>query len=193
MEASDNSEQMIRELEDELASYRKNLRTQIFRALTLLETEIVQQIRRKAGLHVRTGGLLNSISGSKKVYEDNGTVVGEIGPEGIPYAAIHEFGGTVVPKNKQFLAIPTEENRRADGLPKMTTTELRNTGHSFVRNNLIFLQEGKKITPMFILKRSVNIPARPYLSTALAEKQDEILEQFGVFLQASFAPRGGTE
>lgn len=192
MAVDENSEEILRKLEDELAAYKKNLKGQVFSALTLLETEILAQIRSKAGLHVRTGALLNSIGRSKKVYEQNGVIVGEIGPEGIPYAAIHEFGGVVVPKNKQFLAIPTPENRRADGLPIMTTQELKNTGNSFVRKGMIFLSEGKKITPMFFLKRSVTIPARPYLSTALAAKQDEILKEFGVFLQMSFPNRGGS-
>lgn len=188
MGASDNSDQAIKQLTEELAAYRKNLRKQVFGALTILEAEILNQIRSKAGLHVRTGALLNSIGASKKVYEQDGLIVGSIGPEGIPYAAIHEFGGTVIPKNKQFLAIPTGENRRPDGLARMTTTELRNTGKSFIRDGIIFLQEGKKITPMFVLKRSVTIPKRPYLSTALEAKRDEIFKEFGVFLQASFPP-----
>lgn len=185
--ADSNADELMRQLQDQLAGFQKNLGNQVFSALTLLEAEILSQLRGKSGLHVRTGALLNSISRSKKVtLNSDGSVTGEIGPEGIPYAAIQEFGGTIVPKSKQFLAIPTEENRRDDGLPIMTTTELKATGNSFIRNSMIFLAEGKKITPMFLLRRSVTIPARPYLSTALANTQDQILKDFGVFIQAAF-------
>lgn len=188
MDVTDNSEKLKEELAKELAGYRKQFREIVFRSLTVLEAEILEQIRRKAGLHVRTGALLNSVSRTKRVYEENGVIIGQIGTEGVQYAAIHEFGGTVVPKNKQFLALPTDQNRRADGLPVMTTTELRNTGRSFIRDHIIYLQEGKKITPMFVLKRSINIPARPYLSTALEAKKDQILKEFGLFLQGAFPP-----
>lgn len=186
MDVSDNSKELMEQLEAQLDAYKKNMRSQVFNALTRLESEILAQIRGKSGLVVRTGALLNSIGASKKVEEVGGNIVGSIGPEGIPYAAIQEFGGTVVPKNKQFLAIPTSENRRADGLPIMTTTELQNTGKSFVRDGLIYLEEGKKITPMFILKRSVTIPAHHYLANSIANTQDAIMKDFGLFLAMSF-------
>lgn len=190
---TENSKEAIEDFESGLQQYRRKLEYQMFRALTLLEAEIKQNIRKGAGLHVRTGALLNSIGGSKKVETDsNGFIYGEIGPEGVPYAAIHEFGGTIVPKNKKFLAIPSEFNRRPDGLPKITTADLMSgLGKSFIANGVIFLKEGpNKITPMFYLKKSVDIPARPYLSTAVASKKDQIFKEFGLLLDAAFPPKG---
>jgi phage gpG-like protein len=192
---TNNADELRKELESDLVQYRKDIKLRVFRALTLLETEIIQQIRRKAGLHVRTGALLNSISSSKRILLDSGgMVVGEIGPENIKYAAIHEFGGTIKPVNKQFLAIPIGANRRPDGMARITTQELMGgLGKSFIRDGIIYLDEGKKITPMFKLQRSVTIPARPYLSTALKAQEENIVKEFGLFLKAAFEKPGGGE
>lgn len=179
----ENSNDVAKELEKETDVFSKRLSFQVFRALSLLEMEIKNNIRKGAGLHVRSGALLNSVK--KEMFETSGGVIyGEVGPEGIPYAAIHEFGGTVVPKNKQFLAIPSDLNRRPDGQPRFTTSDLM--GRSFIKNGTIFLKEGKNVLPMFFLKKSVEIPARPYLATAIASKKEEIFKEFGLFLQLSF-------
>lgn len=154
-----NSEELKKELAARLAAYQKDMKFQIFRALTLLEAEILQNIRSKSGLKVRSGSLLNSISASKKVYIDSrGNVVGQIGPEGIPYAAIHEFGGKTRPHRIE------PRNAKA----------------------LAFQMGGKDVFARYVNHPGSNIPARPYLRPALAAKQDEILKTFGVFLVAAF-------
>ncbi len=197
IEFTDDSERALEEFTNGFEQYKKKLKSQVFRALTLLEAEILQNIRKGAGLHVRTGTLLNSIGASKKVVEDsNGFIYGEIGPEGVPYAAIHEFGGTIVPKNAKALAIPTRENQRPDGLPKITTQDLKNgLVPSFVNKGIIFgIFGGKGKTAeamaLFILKSSVTIPARPYLSTAVAKKKEEIYKEFGLLLDVAFPSKG---
>jgi phage gpG-like protein len=187
---TDNHLIALKQFEDGLAQYRRRLELQTFRALTLLEAEVKQNLRKGAGLHVRSGKLLNSWT--KDVRDDGGFIYGELKSEGVPYAAIHEYGGTIVPKNKQYLTIPSEFNRRPDGLPKLTTADLMGgLGKSFIRNGVIFLQEGKnKITPMFYLKKSVDIPARPYLATAVASKQEQIFKEFGLLLDVAFPSKG---
>lgn len=192
-----NSADVLKKIQDGLEVYQKTMSFQVFRALTILEAQIKQNIRRDSGLHVRTGALLNSVY--KKVIIQGTSITGEVGTQGIPYARIHEFGGTIVPVNKKFLAIPSEENRRPDGTPRITTQELMNgLGKSFIMNNIIFLATagaGKgskpKLTPMFYLKKSVTIPKRPYIQPAIAAKQDEILKSFGLFISASFSGKEG--
>lgn len=156
--SDNNGEQLRKELEAQLKDFNKGLSLQVFRALTLLEAEILQNIRSRSGLRVRSGALLNSIGASKKVFEENGAVVGQIGPQGIPYAAIHEFGGTtrahvIRPRNAKVLA---------------------------------FQMGGANVFARFVNHPGSVIPARPYLRPALAAKQDEILKTFGLFLSASF-------
>jgi phage gpG-like protein len=189
---SENSKQAADQLREELKAMKKKLRQQVFRALTILEAEILQNIRKNSGLHVRTGALLNSVGSTKKVIEEkDGEITGQIGTQGIPYARIHEFGGTVKPVNKQFLAIPTDENRRADGSPEVSTARLmvlQKLGLSFIHNGVIFMKilGNKQPKPMFILRKSVNIPARPYIRPALAAKQEQIMREFGIMIHAAF-------
>lgn len=195
---STNAADVSKELQAQLAAMRKNLKSQMMRALTTLEAEILKNIRSASGLNVRTGALLNSVGSTKQVIiGSDGTVTGQIGSEGIPYNAIHEFGGIVKAVNKQFLAIPTEENRKADGSPIVTTGELRTMqklGLAFIAKGTIFQKasSGKDAlaTPMFLLRKSVTIPARPYLRPALVAKQAQIMSDFGIFIKAAFPPSG---
>lgn len=159
VKVENNAAQLKSELLESLAVYNKQLKVSVFNALTLLEAEILQNIRSRSGLKVRTGNLLNSIGPSKKVYEDtSGNVVGEIGPVGVPYAAIHEFGGTtrahkIEPRNAKVLA---------------------------------FQKDSHTIFSRFVNHPGSKIPARPYLAPALAAKEDEILKNFGLFLSTTF-------
>lgn len=156
---SDNGKQVKDSLLAELQAMRRNLRTQIFRALTLLEAEILQNLRGKSGLKVRSGSLLNSIGGTKKVYmEGDNTYAGQIGSAGVPYARIHELGGTTKP----------HEIRPRN---KLALKFSGGNGDVFAK---VVRHPGSKI------------PARPYMGPALAAKKDQIMKEFGIFLSISF-------
>lgn len=172
-----------------LREVKQGLKLQMFRALTILEAAIKDNIRSKSGLKVRTGRLLNSVK--KEIVEEGDTLYGEVGTEGVPYAGIHEFGGTITPKNAQNLTIPTSRNRRADGSPRMSIRDVFATKKAFIAKGIVFLKKSKDdIEPMFILKKSVTIPARPYIQPALAAKKEQILKDFGLFLVAAFEKGG---
>jgi len=183
------------ELRSDIKSAQKKMKEQVFRALTLLEAAIVRNIR--DNFNVMSGRMLGSVGKSKKVKEDaDGIIVGEIGLKGVPYASIREFGGVIKPKNALALTIPTEENMRRDGLPKLTAQEIMKSGRGFIHNGIMFqkkfkVEKGKslkeEVTAMFILKKSVTVPARPYLRPAIAQTQEQILKNFGLFLAASFS------
>ncbi len=163
IEVTSNTDELIKEILGELENYQKNMQFTVFRALTLLEAEVMQNIRIKSGLKVRSGMLLNSISRSKRVeIKDDGSVEGTIGPEGVPYAAIHEFGGTTGPHQ------------------------------IFPRNAsvLSFMSKGQRVFAKFVNHPGSKIPARPYLAPALEAKKDEILKNFGILIQASFTKKG---
>jgi len=82
----------------------------IFRALTLMEAQIKQNIR--TNFTMRSGSLHNSIQ--KKIYIQGNVVHGSVGPEGnVPYAATHEFGATIperVVKPRNRLALKWSQN-----------------------------------------------------------------------------------
>jgi HK97 gp10 family phage protein len=161
IKVSSNAAQVIDSMKVELDAYQKQMQFTLFRALTLLEAEIMQNIRVNSGLQVRSGALLNSISGTKKVTvnTNTGELEGEIGTEGVPYAAIQEFGGitrphVILPRNSSVLA---------------------------------FLQNGNQVFSKGVNHPGSNIPARPFLRPALAAKREEIINTFGLFLKASFS------
>ncbi len=195
-------DELAKEIEDELTAYKKGMKMQIFRALTVLEVEIIANLRGRSGLHRRTGALMNSVSRSKRVFEDaRGLLWGEIGPEGVPYAGIHEDGGVVNAKPGHSLTIPSEKNRRADGLPKITMQDLfggKLGKNWFIHKGTVFAVTGVKksgkykgfenLTPLFYLRKQVTIPARPYLSTAMVIAGPKIMAEFGLFLSATFKP-----
>lgn len=180
-----------------ISQYKQLLSLQVFRALTVVEAAIKNQLRGPSGLRRRTGRLMNTWGENKKIIESGNSVTGELSSAGVPYAAIHEYGGTITAKGKA-LTIPTEENRRPDGSPKITIRELFGGLRSKVfttKGGVVMLApggKGSKLTPMFIFKKSVTIPARPYIRPALAASQETIIKNFGLFLSAAFAPKKGS-
>lgn len=154
-----NINEVLKELRSELDTYRRNMRLTVFQALTILEGEILNNIRTKSGLKVRSGSLLNSIGRSKKVEDaPDGSVVGTIGPEGVPYARIHEHGGQtkpheILPRNSKFLA---------------------------------FAMGGGTVFARRVNHPGSKIPAHPYLAPAVNAKKEEILNTFGILIKNSF-------
>ena len=114
-----------------------------------------------AVLKERTGRL----KGSLAVEADNNSVAisaGGRGPKGdvVRYAGVHDKGGTIRPSTKKFLTIPFP------GGPADTRTPKRagDFTNTFVAKGIIFQKRGKKeALPLFILKRQVKIPKRPYM------------------------------
>ncbi len=108
-------------------------------------------------LDVNTGRLRSSLD-----YEETADTL-EIsaggGPGEVDYAAIHERGGTIVPKKKKFLTIPFPGGPADTKVPKRAA-DFDNT---FVAKGIIFQSLAHESVPLFILKKSVTIPARPYM------------------------------
>lgn len=65
-------------------------------AMSFVETEAKQSFGKSGNLNVRTGNLRRSIVASSKKLEGSLESSAE-------YAAIHEFGGTIKPKNSKYL------------------------------------------------------------------------------------------
>jgi hypothetical protein len=104
----------------------------------------------------RSGGAMQSILRSVKVTGTSlNTTQGSIG--GDFYLKIHEFGGTIRPKNSQYLAIPLNAAMNANGTLKRPRP--RDWDHTFVaasykngeRKLIIYRRIGRKITPLYLL------------------------------------------
>lgn len=196
-----------RPLED-LIAYLQKTRDSTFKAytrelLSLLSHAEAEAKRNAAQQFIGRNGrrlsgrLLNSIYSSVNFDSSNGGLpTGVIGTRGIAYGRIHEYGGKIEPKKAKHLWLK-QWGGRADRFRRMTPTEFiqeKNANPSEYKifkskkNNLIaaYTPAGGDVVPLFVLRSSVTIPARPYLTpaveTALKEfpkgMKDQIRKQF---------------
>lgn len=150
---TDNIKEVVASLSNKADIIERQTAVEMWRAMSILEVAIKQNIRVRSGLRVRTGTLLNSIQ--KHIVEQGNKVTGTIGPENVPYAAIHEYGGTIPARRI--------EPRNAKVLRWMGS------------DGKFWFSKGHTLP-------SVNIKARPYLQPALEEKADIIREKFRLFI-----------
>lgn len=92
----------------------------------------------------------------------------------LEYAAMQEFGGTVVPKNVKFLAIPLTSAARQYVSPRDFPGKLspRISGEGGV------LVDENGEAQYALAKRAV-IPAHPYMRPALDENESVVIEEVG--------------
>lgn len=148
--------------------------------------EVWKATRRGGEILRDTGLLMRSI-----VYRVAGRAV-QIGSN-LVYAAIHQFGGTIKPKNGQFLAIPLKGVARGAKPADFQDTFVRaggdlatgKTGRALVMNRgrfesftegnqraVIFQKTARGFRPLFLLLKSVTIPVRPYVGIGPKERQE---------------------
>jgi phage gpG-like protein len=92
------------------------------------------------------------------------------------YARVQEFGGTLRPTSKRYLTVPL--NVRAKAM-RANTKDLRTQALSVIRSakgKLLLVRHkgrgrGQQIEPMFLLTRSVTLPARPYIRPTMAKQE----------------------
>jgi len=117
---------------------------------------------------VRTGALRRSIKQKLSRIADGYKL--EIGTVGSKYARILERGGTIRPRRKQYLTIP---------LPGVKGWA-RNYKNAFFiesrKGNLLLAQKkGKKgLKPLFVLKKSVKIPAFRWLEKSMKDRKGKL-------------------
>lgn len=136
------------------------------RSLTLSKNRFdrnlqTKRLRGRPGLKKRSGRLAQSFIG-----EVTGNNLANLHMQygtNVKYAAIHEFGGVVRPKKGKYLTIPLKDNLLPSGVMKRS---LRSFQFVYFRRSkkgslLAFAGDDKDdMKPMFVLVRSVKIPAR---------------------------------
>lgn len=91
-----------------------------------------------------------------------------IGSFGIPYARIHEYGGTITPKEAKALAIPID--------PRFKGRRAKNVENLFRLKDILYQKRGKGLIAAFVLKKSVFIPPRPWLTPAFITRRKRVNE-----------------
>ncbi len=102
------------------------------------------------------------------------------------YAAIQELGGIIKPTKAKALAIPvhpeavrwTEKGGEPKDFPGLVMIKRKNGAPLLVRIEGKGRGKGERMTPMFILLKSVQIPARPYIRPAVYENKEKIMKIF---------------
>jgi phage gpG-like protein len=118
---------------------------------------------------VKDNGLIRTRTLSRSLHQEitettATSVTVEVGTN-LQHAAIHEYGGTIRPKKGKYLAIPIGT---LTGSPQTHELKLRKTG----AGNLLLVNASG--TPQYLLRQSVEIPARPYMRPAWDENQEAI-------------------
>jgi len=146
-------------------------------------------------LSARTGHLRRSIAGSVRESGDLTDIVlgagGRVGNENVKYARIHEFGGTIRPTVKRWLAIPNTDNpllhtmagvaRYASPLdvPDLVFRLTR-------RPDLALLVNRRTNEVWYWLKKQVTIPQRPYLRPSMDEVSAKLSARLGGQIRKEF-------
>lgn len=168
---------------ENLDKARRVVETEKGRKMEQASIYLMNYIQRKKlsgdPLKRRTGNLVRAMN--YNVTENNGDVVGKVGNRMV-YSAIHETGGTIKAKKGKYLTIPLPAAMTPAGVLRKPARQWENT---FVRGKVIFQRRGEKNVPLFVLKESVDIPARPYISTSLKETRDRIIKIIGEIIQTA--------
>lgn len=138
----------------------------IFKGMTQANIFMEGQLKRACQRGILKGDGVLAKSISSKIINTVSGITGIIGSgvrsgKRLPYANIHETGGTIKAKNVKFLTIPIPGKRFLKG------KRARDFKNTFVRKRMIFQKYGKGIRALFILKKQVKIPARHYMSITL--------------------------
>lgn len=118
----------------------------------------------------RTGVLEGGIDIVTYAHEDGKGVEGVWGVHDVDYALIHELGGTIEPKNAKFLAIPVTETARRAGSPR----NMSGLAYAQTAKGQPVLLNSESGMVHYLLRKSVTIPARPYLRPAADVKYPEL-------------------
>lgn len=166
--------------------------------VTALDADAKAKVNATTTLNVRSGRLRASITSSVEQAAGNFAIVLRAGTEGgtVPYARIHEEGGTIRPKKAQFLKIPVGPALTGAGVPRLPARRGAGGRSQKAQSALRFAPTAKGgvlIAPdgqvWYVLRRQVTIPARPYLAPALRAVEPQL--QTGLDRLVRAAVEGG--
>ena len=167
--------QFISQMKNEADGFEKRVQQLTLRVATDVRRRTIRKIDATFNKTQRSSKSGKTVSaGSKGGLRDDGSVmlklVGrypgvEVGGNsvGVPYAAIHEYGGIVRPVKAKALTIPLA--------PRYVGTRAREWDLFLLprEGKPALLMNKETNEPAFVLLKSVTIPARPYFRPAIEE------------------------
>lgn len=143
------------------------MRDSLAKNLRLFETHHRQKrMRGRPGVKIRTRALHDSFNVVSMGNTVENLVVSYVSTS--PYARLQEHGGTVRPRQAQFLAIPMPGTALTpSGKPRFFSPLRRSLAgrQTFVQTSkkgskILFERRGEKLIPLFVLKRQTRVPGR---------------------------------
>ncbi|HZP46270.1 MAG TPA: HK97 gp10 family phage protein [Candidatus Binataceae bacterium] len=172
-----------RELGQRFAQAGNQVRSLMAEAVHWAQLEAISAIRRnlKATHKMRSGDLARSIA-AEEIVESGTEISGRVGSN-LEYAEIQERGGTIHAKNVKNLTIPLDAMLTGRGIARGTARNVIDDPGSFgyertfFRNGILFGSSDGEVTPLFLLKPSVTLPARPYAAPAAEEIRPQMIDK----------------
>lgn len=165
--AGQSFEGMQRALTQIRVQVRKELTNLKNRVIARMTTEHMSGPTGPASVRARSGRLRGSLNGTVATWGGaNKMQLTMFFGGGVPYARIHEYGGTILPKRAKNLAIPVGKALYKSGVSKHGKPSNIWAALRFVKNKktgkklLVEAGRGKKLNVLFVLVPSVTLPPR---------------------------------
>jgi len=158
------------------------------RELAAAQFAVVSKIKSNLRHRSRSGALAESFI-VEPLTESGNLISGRAGSN-LEYAAIQEAGGEVQAKSVPHLTIPLAPfltgRRIARGTARSVIESPGAYGYdgTFFSRGVLFGKRGEESEPLFALKESITIPARPYVQPALDEAAPEFEAAMRAALEA---------
>ncbi len=168
------------------AQVRPIMRHEVVAAQFMLERAMKRNV--KDTFRQRTGDFARSIS-SEPLLESGEEISGRTGSN-LEYAEIQEEGGEIHAKNVRNLTIPLEAFMTGQGVARGSARDLianpEEFGYdgTFFSEGILFGKSGDQAEPLFVLKPSVTLPARPWAQPAADEVQPKFESAMRTALEA---------
>lgn len=165
-----------------LKTASKEISASLAKALTRALLLLLGQIKREIVARTSDGNPRGSLMGSFQVelLSTSGEDLSGQAVSRLPYAGIQDRGGIVRPTKSKFLTVPvkgTPLGARARDFANLQFIPIK--GRSPVLAEVTQTKRGKqKVKVRFVLKRSVNIPAKHYIEAARRVAGDQVISEF---------------
>lgn len=148
-----------------------------------LRNDRLHNQRTGRGLARRTGNLANGWNSATTADSTGAELRIWISGPGAKYAGLQEEGGTVRPTHSKYQWIPLDANKTPAGVTRMSPREAIQRGGVIIKNVFFGVSgSGKKrtagfdLTPLFVLKKFVYVPARMGAKAHFASKMNSLAD-----------------
>lgn len=164
--------EFIRTINEENRKFPSTIKKVVFNIVTNVRTEAIRNVDRRLN---KSGFSKGALRNSLILGVENGIPLVEAGGAGVPYAAAHEFGATIIPKNVNWLTIPNGRENYGKN-----ARDFDNLFFRLINPQLAALVDKNTGQVIFWLKKQVKIQKKSYLTDAgetVMDRQEEHLKR----------------